>query len=186
MDNEKWIEEVKTEVQSICDDVQQELEELREKGNEENCRLIEDAKAKAKKLFVDSAKWLRENTERERLVENLSHFRSECIQLLGQTKDKAIEISQSEEFQNTLRSGKEFIVGSGHLLANGMRAGADKLMENEKISTLVNKVNDKVEVIKEDERVQDGAQRLRKGTMKIADRAYDGIKRMLNKEDEEE
>lgn len=186
MEFEKWKKEAKTEVQNICDDVQHELEELRENGNEENRRLIEEAREKMSKMFSDTAKWLKENTEREKLSENLSRFRSECIQLLGQTKEKAIEISQNEDFQNTLRSGKEFIIGSGHLIASGVRAGADKLMENEKISLFVNRVNDRVEVIKEDERFQDGAQRLREGTMKVADRAYDGIKRILNKENDEE
>ncbi|MFR9255403.1 MAG: hypothetical protein ACLVJ6_07815 [Merdibacter sp.] len=54
-----------------------------------------------------------------------------------------------------------------------------------KVPSFVSKVNDKVEDIREDERVQEGAQRLRKGTMKLADRAYGGLKHFLNKDDED-
>ncbi|WP_075876332.1 hypothetical protein [Merdibacter massiliensis] len=185
MEYNELIEEAKNEVETICENVQQQLTELEEKGNEESHRMIEEAREKLAKLIADSSKWLKENTERDKLLSNLTHLRDECMQLLGQTKEKAIALSKNEDFQATLQSGKDFIVGSGRLIASGMRAGADKLMENDKIATFVNKVNDKVEDLKEDERVQEGTQRLREGTMKIADRAYDGIKRFLNKDDEE-
>ncbi len=186
MEDEKLIEEAKAEVESIQSDVAHQLETLAESDNEENRKLLEEAREKLAKLIADSGKWLKENTEKEKLMENLTHLREECIVLLTQTKEKAIALSKNEEFRQTLHNGKEFIVGSGRLIASGVRAGADKLMENEKIASFVNKVNDKVEDFREDERVQEGAQRLRKGTMKLADRAYGGLKRFLNKEDESE
>ena len=172
MEDKKLIEEARAEVENIQKDVQTQLATFEEADNEENKRLLADAREKLQKLIADTSQWLKENTDRE-------------IQLLTITKEKAIEVSKNEEFRATLHSGKEFIIGSGRLIASGVRAGADKLMENEKFASFVSKVNDKVEDIREDERVQEGAQRLRKGTMKLADRAYGGLKHFLNKDDED-
>ena len=173
MEDKKLIEEARAEVENIQKDVQTQLATFEEADNEENKRLLADAREKLQKLIADTSQWLKENTDREK------------IQLLTITKEKAIEVSKNEEFRATLHSGKEFIIGSGRLIASGVRAGADKLMENEKFASFVSKVNDKVEDIREDERVQEGAQRLRKGTMKLADRAYGGLKHFLNKDDED-
>lgn len=185
MEDKKLIEEARAEVENIQKDVQTQLATFEEADNEENKRLLADAREKLQKLIADTSQWLKENTDREKIAENMTRLRDECIQLLTITKEKAIEVSKNEEFRATLHSGKEFIIGSGRLIASGVRAGADKLMENEKFASFVNKVNDKVEVIREDERVQEGAQRLRKGTMKLADRAYGGLKHFLNKDDED-
>lgn len=184
MEDEKLIEEAATEIEHIQNDVQTQLTALEEENNEDNQRLIADAREKLEKLIRDALQWVKVNTEQEKLAENLTNLRKECVQLLTITKEKAIELSKNDDFRSTLQSGKEFIVGSGRLIASGVRSGADKLMEHEKFAAFVNKVNDKVEDIKEDERVQEGTQRLRAGTMKLADRAYGGLKRFLNKDDE--
>ena len=158
MEDKKLIEEARAEVENIQKDVQTQLATFEEADNEENKRLLADAREKLQKLIADTSQWLKENTDREKIAENMTRLRDECIQLLTITKEKAIEVSKN---------------------------GADKLMENEKFASFVSKVNDKVEDIREDERVQEGAQRLRKGTMKLADRAYGGLKHFLNKDDED-
>ena len=183
MKNDSLIEEIKDEVQEIKIAAEEQLQAFEENSNEANRRLVQDARQKLGKMVAETSKWLKENTDRDKVTENIEKLRCDVMQLLNITKEKAIEISQNDEFRSTLRNGKEFLLGSGRLIAGGMRAGADKLMENEKIASIVNRVSDKVEDIKEDERVQEGAQRLKDGTMNLADRAYDGLKHLLEKDD---
>ena len=44
MEYNELIEEAKNEVETICENVQQQLTELEEKGNEESHRMIEEAR----------------------------------------------------------------------------------------------------------------------------------------------
>ena len=122
MEDKKLIEEARAEVENIQKDVQTQLATFEEADNEENKRLLADAREKLQKLIADTSQWLKENTDREKIAENMTRLRDECIQLLTITKEKAIEVSKNEEFRATLHSGKEFIIGSGRLIASGVAA----------------------------------------------------------------
>ena len=95
MEDKKLIEEARAEVENIQKDVQTQLATFEEADNEENKRLLADAREKLQKLIADTSQWLKENTDREKIAENMTRLRDECIQLLTITKEKSIEVSKN-------------------------------------------------------------------------------------------
>ncbi|MFR3895241.1 MAG: hypothetical protein ACLTYJ_09015, partial [Merdibacter sp.] len=82
-----------------------------------------------------------------------------------------------EQVRRTLESGKVFLNESGKLISQGLQSGTEKMMENEKIASVVNKAGEKLDSIREDERVQEGMDKLRDTAGKTAER----IQRFFNK-----
>ena len=62
MEDKKLIEEARAEVENIQKDVQTQLATFEEADNEENKRLLADAREKLQKLIADTSQWLKENT----------------------------------------------------------------------------------------------------------------------------
>ena len=112
MKNDSLIEEIKDEVQEIKIAAEEQLQAFEENSNEANRRLVQDARQKLGKMVAETSKWLKENTDRDKVTENIEKLRCDVMQLLNITKEKAIEISQNDEFRSTLRNGKEFLLGS--------------------------------------------------------------------------
>ena len=92
-------------------------------------------------------------------------------------RDKAEQIGEHEQVRRTLESGKVFLNESGKLISQGLQSGTEKMMENEKIASVVNKAGKKLDSIREDERVQEGMDKLRDTAGKTAER----IQRFFNK-----
>ena len=87
------------------------------------------------------------------------------------------QIGEHEQVRRTLESGKVFLNESGKLISQGLQSGTEKMMENEKIASVVNKAGEKLDSIREDERVQEGMDKLRDTVGKTAER----IQRFFNK-----
>ena len=85
-------------------------------------------------------------------------------------RDKAEQIGEHEQVRRTLESGKVFLNESGKLISQGLQSGTEKMMENEKIASVVNKAGEKLDSIREDERVQEGMDKLRDTAGKTAER----------------
>ena len=84
-----------------------------------------------------------------------------CERVAGAVRDKAEQIGEHEQVRRTLESGKVFLNESGKLISQGLQSGTEKMMENEKIASVVNKAGEKLDSIREDERVQEGMDKLR-------------------------
>ena len=106
-----------------------------------------------------------------RIREILEETVEGCERVAGAVRDKA------EQVRRTLESGKVFLNESGKLISQGLQSGTEKMMENEKIASVVNKAGEKLDSIREDERVQEGMDKLRDTAGKTAER----IQRFFNK-----
>lgn len=112
-----------------------------------------------------------------RIREILEETVEGCERVAGVVRDKAEQIGEHEQVRRTLESGKVFLNESGKLISQGLQSGTEKMMENEKIASVVNKAGEKLDSIREDERVQEGLDKLRDTAGKTAER----IQRFFNK-----
>lgn len=83
-----------------------------------------------------------------------------CARVAEAIRDKARQLAENEQVQRTLESGKVFLNESGQLISQGVKSGAKKMMENEKIAAALTQAEEKIESFQEDERVQKGVSRL--------------------------
>ena len=173
-------------VEELKEEALTELSTLEEENNTENERIISDAKEKIKAIFDDLQIWIKNNTEPEKVKEGLNKAKDESIRILKTTKDKAIEISSSEQFKNTMSAGKDFLVGAGSLIGDGLKAGADVLMRNENIKNIVDTADQKLDVLRESENLKNAVDVAEDVTQKVNDAVFSGIRKFFDKRDHTE
>ena len=122
------------------------LESLSEEGNVENKKVLNDAKGKIDEIFKDLSRHVSDQ-DKDKIKENVNNAKDEVFKLLDKTKEKVQEVSESDNFKETVQSGKDFVTGAGTMLSDLFKAGTDKLMENENIKNFVDKTNEKVDSI---------------------------------------
>ena len=110
----------------LIDDLEKEsmleLEVMHESENTDNERIIEDAKSKIEKLFDDVRDLLKDASDPEKVKEALSQAKEEDAKdILSSTKDKVVEVSESEQFKQTMSAGKEFLQGTAGLVVEGFK-----------------------------------------------------------------
>ena len=136
-----------------------ELETLREEK-------IED-------IFADLKTWIKENSDPEKVKEAVNKAKDDAVDILKTTKDKAVELSQSEQFKTTLTAGKDFLVGAGGMLADGLKAGADILMRNEQIKKVVDQADEKLDVLRESESLRNAVDTAEEVTGKVTEAVFE-------------
>ncbi len=170
-------------VQELEDEAMNQLETLKEENNKENDEVIQDAKEKIKAIFEDLQTWIKENTEPEKVKEGLNKAKEDTLKVLKATKEKAIEISNSEQFKNTISAGKDFLLGAGTLIGDGLKAGADALMKNDNIRNFVNTADEKLDVLRESEGLKNAVDSAEQISLKVGDTVFNGIRKFLDKKD---
>ena len=170
-------------VQELENEAMDQLETLKEDNNKENEEVIQDAKEKIKAIFEDLQEWIKENTEPEKVKEGLNKAKEETVKVLKATKEKALEISNSDQFKNTVSAGKDFLIGAGVLIGDGIKAGADALMKNDNIKNFVNTADEKLDVLRESEGLKNAVDSAEQVTQKVGDAVFSGIRKFLDKKD---
>ena len=95
-----------------------------------------------------------------------------------------MEISNSDQFKNTVSAGKDFLLGAGALIGDGIKAGADALMKNDNIKNFVNTADEKLDVLRESEGLKnavDSAEQVSSSIKKIVQLPIRVYRRMKNK-----
>ena len=117
----------------LIDDLEKEsmleLEVMHESENTDNERIIEDAKSKIEKLFDDLRDLLKDASDPEKVKEALSQAKDDAKDILSSTKDKVVEVSESEQFKQTVSAGKEFLQGTAGLVVDGFKYGKETLKD---------------------------------------------------------
>lgn len=170
-------------VQELEDEAMNQLETLKEQNNKENDEVIQDAKEKIKAIFEDLQTWIKENMEPEKVKEGLNKAKEDTLKVLKATKEKAIEISNSEQFKNTISAGKDFLLGAGTLIGDGLKAGADALMKNDNIRNFVNTADEKLDVLRVSEGLKNAVDSAEQISLKVGDTVFNGIRKFLDKKD---
>ena len=174
-------EELNKAVDSLEEKTLIELEEMTEKDNKENEKVIYDAQEEIKRIFTELRRWIIRNSEPEAVKENLEKAKDETVAVLKKTREKAIEASENEQFRKTLEAGKDFLTETGALVAEGFNVCKDILMSNEVVKDLVDKADSKLDVLRENKNLQDVAAKTYEATEKLNKAIFDGVKNFFEK-----
>ena len=147
--------------------------------------VVDDAKKKIEEIFNDLQDWLKDNMDPEAVKAALEKARQDSKDVLNRTKDRLVEIGNSEQFQSTMEAGKEFIQGTGEMIIDGVKAGTDALMRNDTIKKIVDHADSKLDVLRESEGLKKTVEAAEEVTEKVNKAVFDGIKSFLNKKNGE-
>ena len=118
-----------------------------------------------------------ENTDNERIIEDAKD-------ILSSTKDKVVEVSESEQFKQTVSAGKEFLQGTAGLVVDGFKYGKETLRKNDSLRKVIDRADEKVEEIRTNDSVIRAVDKAEEVTGKATEALFSGLKKIFNKGDE--
>lgn len=155
---------------------QKALDAMREAGNAKNDEVIEDAEQKLNDIFTQFKEWMQTNTQPERVKAEMKQVSDSVTNLLNKTRDGVIEVSQSEQFKQTMESGKDFVIGTGAMIADGLQHGYDKLLEIPEFKKAANYIEGKVDDLRHSQTLQTLIDRSQEGITQLNNTIFGGLK----------
>lgn len=149
--------------------------------DEEAKSILEEAKAEITRLYQEFSSWLKEHADSEETSKRLDTLKQDIQHILDTTKARLYAFQQREDVQ----TGKKKALAAAEKMGDVLYDGMQEVKRNEYVSKAVQTLNDTVERVKEDERVKENVKKIKKGTLKVAERAFNGLKRVLDTDDDD-
>lgn len=162
---------------------QKALDAMREKDNPENEKVVDEATDHLEKLFDEFSKWMKENTQPERIRAEFGVFQNSVRDLLEKTRQNVIEVSQNEKFRETMESGRDFVVGTAGLIGDGLKYGYDKLLEIPEFKKAADAIGEKVDELRSSETLKNAVDRSEEGLSSLGAAIFSSIRSFFNTPD---
>lgn len=144
--------------------------------------ILRDAENEVTKLFTDFRLWLKRNVRTDEVDRRLEKLKYDCAELLHKTKQNLHHVYQNEHVQD----GKERLVHTGKKVKACMDEGVQDVLENPYVHQTMQTLRKAVDDIREDEHVRRGVKTFKKGTLQAAQCVFDGLKRVLDTNEDDE
>ena len=177
-------EEKKNVVDELEEKSLEELDSFREEDNKENEQVVDEGKKQIKDVFDDLRQILKENSDPEKIKENLTNAKDNVLNIVDTTRKKAVEVSNSDNFKQTIDASKDLIEGATGLIVDGFKTTTDILMSNDKIADLVDKADKRLDIVRESEGLKKGVDAAEELTDKFNKAVFGGIQKFFDKKDE--
>lgn len=155
---------------------QKALDAMRENGNDKNEEVVDEAKDQLEELFAQFKTWLEQNTQPEQLKKEAKEVSDKVSALLEKTRQSVIEVSNNEQFKKTMESGREFLVGTGAMIADGLQFGYDKLKEIPQFKAATEFVDEHIEELRKSEKLKNIVDKSEEGFNHVSNAIFSGIK----------
>ena len=143
--------------------------------------ILDNAQKELDSLFVAFKEYKDKHFDPEDVNEKLEKLKVDCKRIIDQTKVKLNEFNQRED----VIKGKEKLSEVSDKVFTVVEGGIHEVMKNEYVSKTVDTIGDTVTAVCEDERVKQNVKKLKKGTLKLAEKAFLGLQRVLDTDDED-
>lgn len=144
-------------------------------------RILNDAKEEANHKIQEFRIWMNENMNAEERKARTERLKSELNELMERTRKKLEEFNDRED----VKQGKERVAAAADKLTSYVNDGIEEVLKNEVVSNVISTVSDTIGTVVNDDRVRKNVKKLKKGTLKVAEHAFNGLKRVLDTDDDE-
>lgn len=152
-----------------------------EDENEKNAAFFQECKASIQKLYEDFREWWNVNQNSEETKERKEKLKLETERILNACKLQINKWKENEDLKKALDKGVDVAAKTGDWMMKTIQEGVDTVKNNEQCQ----KVGEKFQQLKEDERVKKGVASIKRGTLKVAESAFEGLKKVLDDKDKE-
>lgn len=163
---------------------QKALDAMREANNSQNEQVVNDAQKKLDDIFDEFRKWVHDSSQPDQVKASLKDLSDKVGQLLEKTRQKVIEVSSSEQFRSTMESGRDFLIGAGTMIADGLKYGYDKLREIPEVNKAASYVDAKVDELRHSEKLKEVVDRSQQGLNDLNNAIFNGLKSFFSTPDE--
>lgn len=177
----------KNEIEKVHEELKYKIITLEDETDDSKLKkIIEDVIDQMNHAFEKFKSWYETNKDSEKAQEMKDKFLNEMNQAVEKTMKFVQDIQNNEELRQKLNDGKETVVEVSKKLIEGAESTMNTILENEKVSKVVDSVSDKVNNVIHDEKVQNGIKATKKGILNVATSAYEGLKNILTDKSEGE
>ena len=169
------MEKMDDKIENLEKEVKYHIIELEENVDEHISPIIEDTKNSLHTLFQESM------TSQE-MKDRLYKLKEDSLKILEMAKQKIEEFNSNDE----VIKGKKKLNDATLAAARCISDGIDEIMKNETLNRTVDTIANKVDTFCKDERVVKQVDKLKKGTLKLAENAFEGLKRVLDTDNKDE
>ncbi|MBB5183188.1 hypothetical protein [Catenisphaera adipataccumulans] len=180
-------EEKKTaesEVEKLKEESLEELENYREDGNAENEKMINDARERLNKIFSDLKQWTKDTSDPEKIKAVLENSKENVTKTLQESREKAVEISNSESFRKTIDGTKDVLEGTLGLISEGFKATGELLMNNPAMKNAAQRADERMDTLRKSEGLKRGVDAAEEFTNKMNSTIFGGLRNLLDKKDD--
>lgn len=163
---------------------QKALEAMREQNNSANEQVVDEAQKKLDDIFVEFRAWMETNSQPDQVKANLKDLGEKVNSLLEKTRARVIDVAQSEQFKSTMESGKDFLVGTGAMIADGLKYGYDKLMEIPELKKAAGYVDKKVDKLRQSDVLKSVVEHSEQGINEFNNALFQGLKSFFSPKEE--
>ena len=163
---------------------QKALDAMREQDNPQNEEVVDNAEKSLDELFEEFSKWMKDNTQPEKIRAEMKIVQDKVNDLLEKTRIKVIEVSNNEKFKSTMESGKDFVIGTAGLIGDGLKYGYDKLLEIPEFKKVTDAIGAKVDEMRHNENLQNAVNRGEEHLSQFNSALFDNIRSFFRPADE--
>lgn len=149
-------------------------------------QVLHDVSDKLTILYSEFREWMKVNAQSDRVQEQKEKLKAESDHLLQMAKDQMQKLKENEDLHKTIDKGIKIATDTGNWIYETVNDGVNEVMKKESVAKLVSNVDEVVQSVKQDERVKQGVVSLKKSTLKLAEHAFNGLKKALDTEHTEE
>lgn len=150
-------------------------------SSSQRIKILTDCKAAINHLYEEFRDWLKENQESEEVQMRKEKLKAESEQLIQAAKMQLGKLQENETLKGALNKGVQVASDTGSWLLHSLNDGVDTLRNSQGGQ----KVEQAVQTFKQDERVKQKVASWKKGTLKLAESAFEGLKKVLDDENEQ-
>ena len=131
------------------------------------------------RISEEFKKWCRENDDPEKRAEVKAKIQLEIDRLISFSKEKVDSLKENEDLMHKLETGKETVKKTAETVISAIDTSVQDILNNPAVASTIDTVSDKIVEVIQDEHVQDGIDKVRRSTLKVAESALEGLKKVL-------
>lgn len=147
----------------------------------ETDKVLSDAQHEAAHKLAEARIWLNENMNAEERKARIEALKAELSELMAKTRRKLDEFNERDD----VKQGKVKAAAAADKLAGYISDGLEEVRQNAYVSNVISTVSDTIGTVMNDDRVRRNVKKVKKGTLKVAEHAFNGLKRVLDTDDDE-
>lgn len=160
------------------------LEDEEESGSADSRgqKIIADCKAAVAQLYASFKEWVKENQNSEEIKARKEKLKADSDKLIANAKEQLAKLQENENVKRVVNKSVQIAADTGAWMMDTLSDGISEIRSSEGGQ----KVEAMVQNVKNDERVKKGVASLKKGTLKLAESALEGLKKVLDEHTEGE
>lgn len=152
-----------------------------EEPSSQSAKILTDCKNAISKLYEEFKEWYKENQESEEVKRRKEKLKQDCDRIIDATKEQLRKVQENETLKDTLSKGVQVASDTGTWVLQTLSDGVDTLRASEGGQ----KMEQALHQVVNDDRVKQGVASLKKGTLKLAESAFVGLKKVLDDDHKE-